>query len=224
MLDSRLALCAETVTGDFVCDIGTDHAYLPCELVASGKCRGGIGADVNSKPLEFAAATVEKYGLSDKIRLVLSDGLADVDTSEVTDIVIAGMGGELISRILSDGLRLNKFGSDTGLILQPMTRAAELRRYLCAEGYEIISEKAAVDGRFTYSVIRALHSGKCSECDDVRAELGALDMSLPESKKYAAAQSERLKKIAEGLSKSGKTEEAEKYSSLAKRICTAAEI
>ena len=97
MIDNRLKKCCEFVSGrGVVCDVGTDHAYLAAELVLSGKCNKVIASDIKSGPLEAARKTVEKYALSDKIELVLSDGLENIDGLGVSDIVIAGMGGETI--------------------------------------------------------------------------------------------------------------------------------
>lgn len=97
MLDKRLKLCADMVSGEgIVCDVGTDHAYLPVELILSGKCEKVIASDINEHPLDAAARTIKKYGVSDKISLVLSDGLENVPLDGVSDIIIAGMGGETI--------------------------------------------------------------------------------------------------------------------------------
>lgn len=207
-LDKRLALCASEVSGDYVCDIGTDHAYLPAELVLSGKCSRAVAADIGKGPLAAARQTLVKYGVSDRVKTVLSDGLCDIDTAGVTDIVIAGMGGELIADILRRGYELGKFDGNVSLILQPMTRASYLRRFLCSEGYDIISEKAATDGRFCYAVIKARTGGIKRECDDVSAEAGFGDINDPDVRAYIAAQYRRLKAAADGKQRSGNADAA----------------
>ena len=93
MLDKRLKLCADMVSGDRVCDVGTDHAYLAAELLKSGKCSSAIAADINENPLKAARATLEKAGVADRAEIIRSDGLKDIPGSGITDIVIAGMGG-----------------------------------------------------------------------------------------------------------------------------------
>lgn len=200
MLDKRLSLCAELVSGNFICDIGTDHGYLPAELLSSGKCTRAIAADINEKPLEAAAATFEKYNVSDKAELVLSDGLKNIDTSEVTDIVIAGMGGELISRILNDGS--DKLSPEINLILQPMTKAPALRKYLCSNGYEIVCERAACDKRFRYGVILARQNGKCVFCSEAAAEVGFMDFSREDEREYALQRINTLLSTGKEISKS----------------------
>ncbi|MDD7428633.1 MAG: class I SAM-dependent methyltransferase [Oscillospiraceae bacterium] len=200
MLDKRLSLCAELVSGDYICDIGTDHGYLPAELLFSGKCSRATAADINEKPLEAAKLTFEKYNVSDKAALVLSDGLRNVDTAGVTDIVIAGMGGELISRILENGA--DKLSPEMNLILQPMTKAPVLRKYLCANGYEIVCERAACDGRFRYNVISARKNGRIMSCSEAAAEVGFMDFSREDEREYALHRISTLEATGREISKS----------------------
>ena len=73
--DERLALCASFVReGAAVADIGTDHAYLPVWLVRSGKIPSAVAADLREGPLANAQANIERNGVSDRIKTVLSDG------------------------------------------------------------------------------------------------------------------------------------------------------
>ena len=98
-LDNRLRLCAEYVRrGSRPADIGTDHAYLPVWLCRNGVCPSAIAADINPDPLSRGRLTVETAKLTGKIELRLSDGLSAISADEADDIVIAGMGGELIAK------------------------------------------------------------------------------------------------------------------------------
>ena len=84
-LDERLKACAKYVSGKgTVCDVGTDHAYLPAYLILSEKCRNAVAGDINDGPLEFAEQTLNKYKLSDKIKLVKSDGLKNISPENVS--------------------------------------------------------------------------------------------------------------------------------------------
>lgn len=213
--DKRLLVCADMVGGDFVCDIGTDHGYLPAYLLTSGKCSRAIAADINKMPLEAARATLEKEGVSDRAQLYLSDGLKEIPLDGVTDIVIAGMGGELIFRILSADERVKKCGAN--LILQPMTRALVLRKALAGNGFETIAEKGVTDGRFSYCVMKCRYTGKCRRIDDVRENIGLLDARLEDDRKYIYRQLERLEKTAQGISGSD-AEKAAKIMKTAARI------
>lgn len=214
MLEPRLSLCAEMVKGDYICDVGTDHAYLPAELVISGKCQRAIAADIKENPLLSAKATIEKYGLTDRITTVLSDGLENIDLTDVTDISIAGMGGEMIINILDSCGRLRP---SVDLILQPMTKAPLLRRYLCENGYEIISERAVFERKFCYSVISASKNGVKTVCTDVDAEIGFMDLSLPDERIYALKRAEKLEKTAKAVFSSD-ISKYKHYMEIAKKI------
>ena len=106
-------------------DVGTDHAHLPVFMIQNGQCSRAFACDVNEGPLLRAKSAVEKYGLSDCIDLIRSDGL-HVVPEEYDALVIAGMGGDLISRILYEHPPI----CAEKLILQPMTKPEVLRRFL----------------------------------------------------------------------------------------------
>lgn len=195
--DSRLIVCAEMVEGDFICDIGTDHGYLPAYLLTCGKCRCAYAADINQMPLNAAKATFEKAGVLDKAHLYLSDGLEKIPLDGVTDIVIAGMGGELIYRIISSDDRIKNWHGN--LIFQPMTRAEVLRENLYRNGFEITAEKGVVSGRFSYCVLKSRYTGNCREYEPYRYYLGKLDGRREEDRKYILTQIKRLEKAGAGM-------------------------
>ncbi|MBR6874655.1 MAG: SAM-dependent methyltransferase, partial [Ruminococcus sp.] len=101
MNDNRLLACARLVRGSRAADVGTDHGYLPMYLVQNGICESALACDINEKPLASARENIEKAGLSDKIGVYLSDGLGSVPCEGITDVIVAGMGGELIADIIS---------------------------------------------------------------------------------------------------------------------------
>ena len=103
-LSKRLERIASFVQpGSRVADIGTDHGYVPIWLVQKGVCPSALAMDVRKGPLERAEEHVEEVGLSGKIELRLSDGLAKLKAGEADTVVIAGMGGKLTCRILEQG-------------------------------------------------------------------------------------------------------------------------
>ncbi|MCH5192866.1 MAG: Nif3-like dinuclear metal center hexameric protein [Oscillospiraceae bacterium] len=218
MLDKRLKLCADMVKGSRVCDIGTDHACLPAELLKSGKCRSAIAADINEAPLEAARTTLEKEGVTDRAELILSDGLKNIPEQGITDIVIAGMGGELISRILSE-CPWSLEGKN--LILQPMTRPEQLIKWLCENGFEIIDQRAvscrrgSADGRFFYTVINAKKGSTAFTPTPIFEQTGKLDLSDPEAAEYVRNKAESLYSAGYALRDSGRSEQAIKKISLA---------
>ncbi len=202
-LDSRLSLCASFVRpGSRVADIGTDHAYLPAHLVGTGVCPFAVAADIRPGPLSRAADTVERTGLTGKIDLRLGDGLSPVRPEEVDDIVIAGMGGETIAAILAAA----PWTQDARyrLILQPMSKPEELRRFLLQTGYAIQEERIARDGERLYAVLQAGFSPSAAKEQLARPAAvyrGGVDSSDPDGRAYLLHQAQRLDAAAAALRK-----------------------
>lgn len=182
-LDKRLSLCAGFVRkGKVLADIGTDHAYLPIWLVSNGVIEKALACDINEGPLNSGKADVEKYGLSDNITLRLSDGLKNVTETDADDIVIAGMGGELIAKILAECIWAKNI--DKHYILQPMTKAEILIKYLYENGFEIIEQRACECDKKHYTVMLVKYTGECKNIDDAFCYMGKLDPSDSASKQY----------------------------------------
>ena len=212
MLDNRLKICSDFVSGKGVaCDVGTDHAYLAADLILSGKCKKVIASDINQGPLEAAEKTVEKYEISDNVELILSNGLENVPPDDLTDIIIAGMGGETIADIL-EKCEWARYG--VNLILQPMTKISFLRKWLYDNGYEIKTEKLAKDGEKLYTVMQAVWTAclkKLSDADSVRGFFAEDDM-LADS--YLNSEAEKLERVSVSLKNAGRNYESMHNNSL----------
>lgn len=193
-LDERLALCASFVRdGTKLADIGTDHAYLPVWLAKNGKIVSAVAADIRPKPLENAKENIRRYNAENMVSTVLSDGLDEIEPSQAQDIVIAGMGGELIAKIIDRPQWL--YDSSRRLILQPMTRAESLRLFLCEKGFKTEQEKACISGGKTYSVMVCSYDGKVRECSNEFKYAGLLlNDNSSEAKQYIYNVKEKLKK------------------------------
>lgn len=215
-IDNRLKVCADMVSGNgIVCDVGTDHAYLPAYLIENNICDYAIASDINEGPLKFAQQTIIKYHIEDKIRLLKSDGLKNIPSENVSDVVIAGMGGETIAEIIS-GTQWLKSG--VNLVLQPMTRAGYLRKWLYNNGFEIAEEKAVNQDRFIYTAIRAFYSGYKFNIGKVTEIAGRINIETDAGMKYCQNQLSKINNIAMGLSKAGKTEDSQEYQRIAERL------
>lgn len=157
-LDERLRLAADFVRpGAAVADIGTDHGYLVCHLVATRKCPTAFACDIAPGPLARARQTIKTAGLENKITTVLCDGLAGVKPHAVDDIVIAGMGGDTIASIMEGWA--GKTNKDKRFILQPMTKPEHLRQRLCEMGFLLEKEDAAQCSGRAYVVMAARYTG-----------------------------------------------------------------
>ena len=151
-ISKRLLLCADMVPPcDTVADVGTDHGYLGIHLLQSGKCAHVIAADLREKPLKSAKTNAALFSVDDRMTFLQSDGLQNIESGSFDVLVLAGMGGDLISRILADAPWLE--GGPYTLILQPQSAANDLRRWLGERLWTIDRERLVRDGHFLYSVL-----------------------------------------------------------------------
>ena len=151
-ISKRLLCCASVVQpGSRVADIGTDHGYLGIYLLQSGAARHVIACDLRKDPLENARRNAKLFGVDGEMELRLSDGLEKILPDEVDTVVMAGMGGDLIQKILSQCPWRKREGLQ--FILQPQSAGNVLRRWLCEDGFEIQREEPVQDGHFLYTVM-----------------------------------------------------------------------
>jgi len=151
-LTPRLENIASHVTGATAADIGTDHAYVPIELVREGRCTYVIASDIKPGPAAIARENVKKYMCADRIEVRTGPGLSVIDIGETEDIIIAGMGGILIRDIIAADIEKAKAAR---LVLQPMNSQYELRHYLIENGFNITEEDISVEGFKVYNLITA---------------------------------------------------------------------
>ncbi len=146
MLDERLSLAAELYEPcEWGADIGTDHAFLPCHLLRTGKCRRMIAADVSEKALSRARENLTRQRFLDRAEIVLADGL-DAVNRPCGCISVMGMGGETMAEILRKGQsRLQ----GAVLVLGAHTELHLVRRAIADVGYHIVQERLCkAAGRF----------------------------------------------------------------------------
>ena len=135
LLSDRLMAVARMITpGLPVADIGCDHAYLPIYLVRENMAPFVVACDVNAGQ---------------------GDGLSPLRPGEVKSVVLAGMGGKLMMRILSDGADVLEGVLE--IIMEPQSEVSALRHYLQDNGFRIISENMVNDETKFYPVIKAVH-------------------------------------------------------------------
>ena len=201
-LQPRLQLLADMVPeGCRLADVGTDHGYLPVYLLQRRRIRGAVAADIGAEPLAHARRTAEAYGV-EGIDFRLCDGLRDIAPDEVDTVVIAGMGGETIIAIL-EGAAWTKDGAHT-LLLQPMTKAADLRYWLSVNGYSFTEERLVWDKNYLYPVLRVTGGGTPQALAERQALTGVALDNDPLYREYLTQQADKLRRTAEGLRRSAK--------------------
>lgn len=196
MKNNRLALIAQMVRPcPLAADIGADHGRLICQLVTNGTVQRGIAADINPMPLAKAQSLIAKLGLEDRIETACTDGLSGIPPAQA--VIIAGMGGELIARII-ENWEHSRSGS-TIFYLQPMTKAERLRGYLYTNGYSIVTENCCVDRGKPYSVMKVKYTGRPITPTPEQLWLGEIDPTAGEwERQYCERLLARLGRIAQG--------------------------
>lgn len=139
------------------CDVGTDHAHIPIELVQTGKLPFAIATDISLPSAKKGEKNIAENGLSDKIKTYCANGTLGVPLDGIGDIIIAGMGGELIAEIIFADERLKS--PDLHFVLQPMTKQDELRVLLSENGYTIEKESCIPDGERIYFIMSVYYTG-----------------------------------------------------------------
>ena len=128
-------------------DIGTDHGYLPIYLYENEITKNITGSDISSNALKFAKANFEKHNLSDKIKLIVSDGFKNLDEKYDT-AVISGMGTDTIKKILDIDNIPNK------LIISSHKNVDELRLFMNEKKYRIVKEIVLKENNVYYDIIK----------------------------------------------------------------------
>jgi tRNA (adenine22-N1)-methyltransferase len=155
-LSKRMKAVAAMVTsGGVLADVGTDHGYIPIALIQRQKIKSAIAMDINKGPLAHAQDNIASAQLGDYIQTRLSDGVAALGEGEADSILIAGMGGELVIHILSEGEKVCKAASE--LILQPQSDIRKVREYLRLHHYKIVDEDMICEDGKYYPMMRVIN-------------------------------------------------------------------
>lgn len=131
--------------GAVVVDLGTDHCKIPNALVKAGY-QPVYATEASKGPLEQA-----KRNAIEGVILSLHDGLLGFEEA-VDTVIIAGMGGELIIKILKESL--SKFKAMDAIILQPMQQIEALRRFLLEQDFYLDKEEIVRENEKYYQVFR----------------------------------------------------------------------
>lgn len=199
ILGKRLKTIAECVpAGEIVADVGCDHGYLAAYLIL---CRGietVYASDIHKKPLDAANKTVVRWNLTDRMKLIQADGLTETPQT-VTTVVIAGMGGESIIKILEEADWTQRPGMR--LVLQPMSFLPKVRSFLYRHGFALQQEIPVIEPPHYYLVMEACYCGEKRELSEREELLGCLETAAgAERDCYLLHEYRKYQKMAEGLS------------------------
>lgn len=153
-LSYRLKTVADMVSKNKrVADIGCDHAYVSIYLIEKQIASKVIALDVNAGPLKIARVNINNNGMANLIETRLSDGAKQLHPGEVDTLLIAGMGGALMVKILTDSKEV--VDSCEELVLQPQSEIFLVRRLVEEIGFKIVDEDMLIDENKYYTVIKA---------------------------------------------------------------------
>ena len=218
-LSLRLSAIADMVTeGNRLVDVGCDHGYLPVYLVSEKKIPSAIAMDVRKGPLSRAQEHIAQFGLEKYIETRLSDGLEKMAPGEGDTLVIAGMGGPLMERIMTDSASQRE--SFQEMILQPQSDIPHFRRFIKEIGWKIVEEEMILeDGKF-YPMMKVVPGEKEHICADTPYTLSEwfgsmlLERKHPVLKEYLERELrirneilDKLKKAPDAKKRTGEIEE-----------------
>ncbi|EHN59533.1 tRNA (adenine(22)-N(1))-methyltransferase [Oenococcus kitaharae] len=158
--DRLMAIYRLIPNGARVADIGTDHAAIPIALLETAKSPFIIASDVRKGPLFSAQEQIELADLDNpqQIELRLGSGLSVLqEDDDIDTIVMAGMGGELIAKLIE---KIPTFLADSLLILQANNEEGMVREVIIQQKRTITDEKIIQEGRHFYEIIVSCAAGK----------------------------------------------------------------
>ncbi len=154
-LSERLYCIASNVkSGGIVADIGCDHAFTSIYLVGKKLAKGAVAMDINEEPLKRAKEHISGCGMDGRIVTRLSDGAKELGRGEADTILISGMGGALVVKILSESIDIIKGTKE--LVLSPQSEIYLVRHFLHDNGFKIVNEDMVKEQGKFYVVIRAV--------------------------------------------------------------------
>jgi tRNA A22 N-methylase len=140
-----------------VADVGTDHALLPVAAVRRGIVERAVAVDLREAPLCGARAHIEQSGVAEQVLAVRGDGLLALRDVEVQAVVMAGMSGDSMLRLLAAApealARLEQ------LILQPNQNVGAIRVWALRNGWHLRDERM-LEERGRHFVVCAFAPGR----------------------------------------------------------------
>ena len=207
--DRMRAVGSMVIPGKPVADIGTDHGYIPADLLMRGIVPFAILTDINEGPLSICAENLKESGISPELyELRCGDGLTVLEPGEVSTVIIAGMGGELMMRMF-DKADETLF-EDCRFVLQPRTHADDLRAYLTSGGFSLCDYKLAKERGRICEIFAAERcaAGEANSDGGLISEL-LLSKNDPLTAEFLDAKIRKAHRIAENASSSGRTDARE---------------
>lgn len=171
-------------------DIGCDHGFMALYLINNQIIEHAICTDINEGPLQRAKEHIEAEGYSEKIDVLLSDGLHKINDSHphISSATICGMGGLMGVKIMYD--REDLFKKMDYIYLQLQSDLELVRMYLDIAGYDIVTENIVNEEGKYYTAMKVKPNGNeaivCDSLDELVIVLRkrVSDLKIQDAYKY----------------------------------------
>jgi tRNA (adenine22-N1)-methyltransferase len=164
-------LCSHLSPCQTFADVGCDHGYCTQYMLKNDLCKTAIITDISAKSLQKAQTLLSGFIEEGRCKAICCDGLCGVD-GNVDQVLIAGMGGEEIIKILNNSFIPKSF------VFQPMKNPARLRRFLLDNGCKITYDDIFWDGKF-YFIIKGENCGGTLPYTQAELEFGRNSLTNP---------------------------------------------
>lgn len=206
LISNRLKTIASYIRDNvFFVDIGCDHGLLPIFLSKTKKLKGIIATDINIEPLKNAEKNIKAHNLEDQIKTFISDGLQNIPNNKSDDIVIAGMGGELIKNII-EKWEFSK-NSSKHFILQPMSKHSILRKFLYENGFNISYETPIIENKKIYTIMSVFFTGIKKKSSHIERIIGKISPDDEIGKLYITNELNKIQNILNNINNIPKEKE-----------------
>ncbi len=210
-LDRRLTEIANLVDYGKVADVGCDHGKLGYYLISTDRASEVIATDISEMSLKKAKELAEDNGVSDVMQTRLGDGLNPIASGEVDTVIIAGLGGDVISNIIrrakEDGKEFEHF------LLSSNTHPEKVRREISNQGHRIVYDEMIECAGKVYTIIKT-DRGE-GALDDMQITYGAFYRTSETFAEFATKHLQNLKAIFEN---GGSSDLKQKIDNLEKAI------
>lgn len=175
ILSDRLrCLMNEISYTDRLIDVGSDHGYFAAFALENQKAGYVIATDIHEAPARRTREYLYAQGLSEKSEVHCADGLSDLNLTPNDTILIAGMGGLEIIKILTDalGCRQGVLPSGIRFVFGPQRSFPEIREFLSQNGFRIEKEIICEDRNHIYVGIIGTYTGVSYSLSQIERVIG----------------------------------------------------
>ena len=187
-------------------DVGCDHGILSLNILERNISSKVIATDISAPSLQKTKDLLNSYNLASNAEFYCVDGLPR--ECKVDQILIAGMGGNEICKILSKYLSGREILPV--LVLQPMRDFFKVRKMLMDFGYKIVVDKIIFDKKF-YLLLKA--EPGVQQCSTMQLYFGVIAQSYVEKdyQMWLDSQIQKANRILPKIEHTDKYEDTKKF-------------